>query len=179
MIELFIAVFYYFFPQPLKKTQETKEMIDWKDPKAKISKYFSVHEATYLPSWAVHHYPSDSEKNNILKMAQVADKLRDYFGESMNIHCWTRPTYVDAIGSQYNGMDYNAHVGGAKNSSHILGLAIDYDVLGISCDLAREKLVMDHKLEELNIRMERREGSLWIHNDCMEISPGHSRYFFP
>ena len=54
--------------------------MDWTNPKTKISKYFTVHEATYLPSWKIYHTPSEAEKTEIVKLAQVMDIIRERIG---------------------------------------------------------------------------------------------------
>jgi len=147
--------------------------IDWTDPKAMVSKHFSVHECTWLPSWGIHHIPSDDEKANLIRQAQKMDQIRDFVGKPVNIHCWIRPGSVNCPGSQYHGQDYNAHVGGASHSAHKLGLATDWDC-GEDCDTTRQTLLPE--LDNLDIRMENHQGP-WVHNDVMPPNP--NRYFIP
>lgn len=151
-------------------------MVDWNDPKSKISKYFTVKEALWLPSWQVMHIPSDEEKANILAHAEKMDLVREFLGAPMHVHCWIRPV-LNNPQSSYHGQDYNQLVHGAKGSVHISGSAVDYDAAGLVCDDVRAKL--EPKLEEFGLRMERMPGSNWVHNDSKEVLPGHDRFFNP
>jgi hypothetical protein len=148
--------------------------IDWTNPADKISKHFTVKEALWLPSWQVMHIPSEEEKANILKQAAKMDLIREFLGVPLHIHCWLRPT-LNCPESDKNGQDYNAFVKGAKNSSHKIGLATDYDAVGLNCDDVRAKL--EPKLDEWKIRMERMVGGNWVHNDCAPVIA--KRYFAP
>jgi hypothetical protein len=148
--------------------------IDWTNPEAKISKFFTVKEACWLPSWSIMHIPSEEEKQNIIKQAAKMDLIRGFFGVSIRVHCWIRPI-LNNPNSEFNGKDYNALVKGAKNSAHKVGLATDYDVEGLNCDDVRAKL--EPKLEQWQIRMEKMPGSDWIHNDCAPVIA--YRYFNP
>lgn len=154
--------------------------VDWSNPQSKISKYFTVHDATFLPSWGIYHTPNDSEKSNILKWAETMDKVRDFFQLPIIVHCWIRPEVVNCPGSDRHGKDYNHQVGGAKSSAHIKGIATDFHVSTMNssedCLKAREKLVNAKKLEELNIRMEKRDGP-WLHLDSSPVKS--TRYFTP
>jgi hypothetical protein len=150
--------------------------LDWNNPDSKISKYFTVKEALYLPSWDVMHIPSQDEKNNILKHAQNMDKIREFLGAPINVHCWIRPI-LNNPQSIHHGEDYNALVKGAKNSSHKYGLATDYDAKGLNCDNVRTSL--EPKLEGFGLRMEKMRGGNWVHNDSSEVPVGGNRYFIP
>ncbi len=147
--------------------------IDWANPTSRISNYFTVGEATLLPSWAEYHVPNMQEKHDILATAQVMDIIRDLVGAPIRVHCWIRPTVAVTTGI-HNGKNYNALIGGALHSAHILGRAVDFHVDGIICDQVRTLLLP--KLQELNIRMENNPGSGWVHIDTYTASVG-SRYF--
>lgn len=150
--------------------------LDWSNHKSMLSKHFTVGEALYLPSWKVYHIPSEDEKANLLRHAQNMDKIREFLGVPLNVHCWIRPV-LNNPDSPHHGEDYNAFVKGAKNSSHKLGLATDYDAKGLSCDDVRAKL--EPKLEEFGMRMERMPGGNWTHNDSADLAPGGHRFFIP
>lgn len=150
--------------------------IDWNNPNSKVSKYFTVHEALYLPSWKVLHIPSAEEKTNIVIHAKNMDKVRDFLEAPMVVHVWIRPILNNPT-SSYHGQNYNAFVKGAANSCHKIGLATDYHAIGMSCDEVRAKL--DPKLEEFQMRMEKLPGSTWVHNDSKELLPGGNRFFIP
>lgn len=168
--------------------------IDWTNPKAKISKHFTVKEACWLPSWSAMHQPSDQEKVNILKMAETMDKIRELVNAPINIHCWIRPgkanCQVDLAKVQWSkdpttkkaqeaavaALDYNTFVKGARASRHRTGEATDWSAVGMKCDDVRDKL--KPKLEEFGIRVEDLPGSSWVHTDIGQPFNG-VRFFKP
>lgn len=154
-----------------------KNLIKWDDPKSKISKYFTVHEALYLPSWELHHIPSEQEKAAIINMAQKMDLVREYLGNAIIVHCWIRPKSVNQPKSaRYHLKNYNAACGGAPGSAHMEGIAVDFHVAKMTCDEARHLLVS--KLDEFKIRMEDISGN-WVHVDMRNPAPKKSRFFKP
>lgn len=148
--------------------------IDWKDPKAKISKYFTVREACWLPSWSVLHFPSEVEQKNILLLAEKMDKVRELIGRPIKVTVWIRPL-LNSPAYTNHGKDYNAFIKGAKNSAHKDGRAVDWICPGKSCDEIRKVLV--HKLVEFDLRMEDLPGSNWVHNDSAPVI--NNRFFKP
>ena len=136
--------------------------MDWNNPKEKISEYFTVKEALWLPSWDKMHTPTEQEKENIHKTALVMDKIRKILNKPISVHCWIRPEL------------YNKQIGGAPKSAHLLGLAVDFST-SENCDLTRKKLLP--YLTKFNIRMECKPGSNWVHIDLMPPKP--NRYFIP
>lgn len=150
---------------------------DWTNPSDKISNHFTVREALLLPSWGVLHVPSDDEKANILEMAAIMDIVRDRLGKPMKVHCWIRPTAANCPGSSHDGENYNLAAGStAPKSAHIIGKAVDWDN-GDDCDDVRSTL--EPMLEELELRMEDRPQSNWVHLDCQALAPGGHRFFKP
>lgn len=167
-------------PQKAPESQPTKQVvkveIDWNNPAAKVSKYFTVKETTYLPSWGISHIPSEEEKKNIVALALIMDKVRELINLPIGVHVWMRPGSVNCPGSQYHGQDYNAFIKGAKRSPHKQGQGIDWSAKGLTCDEIRKKL--EPKLEELGLRMEDLPGSNWVHNDTYPASVSGGRRFF-
>lgn len=151
--------------------------IDWTNPDATISRYFTVREALWLPAWKVLHIPSDAEKAAIVEHAARMDLVRSFVSAPVRVHCWIRPAALNNPASVHHGQDYNAAIGGAPKSEHRLGSATDYDVLGMECDEVRAAL--EPKLEEFGLRMERRPGSDWVHNDSGPVPSGGNRFFWP
>jgi len=154
-------------------------MIDWNNPKSKISKYFTVHEATFLPSWRIYHTPSEEEQKEITKLAQIMDTIRERVGAAIIVHVWIRPKYVNCPNSDKHGQDYNLFIGSkSTKSGHIFGQAIDFHVSGHAgpqeCAHIRQLIVP--VLEDLDIRMEDQDGG-WIHIDTKEVK--YSRFFKP
>lgn len=151
-------------------------MIDWTNPTDKVSNHFTVKECLWLPKWNRMTTEADglteTVKINLVTLCYKLDAVRDYFGASVNVHCTFRPEL------------YNALVKGAKNSAHLFGMAMDFDVSGLSCKDAQNKILLDKKLEEWEMRMEdNTKGNTvpptWIHLDLRSVLPGHNRFFIP
>lgn len=157
------------------------KQIDWTNPKDHISRYFTVHDATYLPKWQIYHQPSEIEKANILKLAAKLDSIMDFLGHRVVVHCFIRPTSVNCPESFHNGQNYNLAIGStATRSAHIVGMACDLHVQGfegaIGCDDIRTQLVPE--LEPLKLRMEQASGDhTWVHLDMAPVIS--TRYFKP
>lgn len=151
--------------------------INWNDPKSKISKYFTVKEALYLPSWDVMHIPSEAEKANIIRTAEKMDLIREYLDKPVNVNVWIRPAQVNCpTNLRYHGKNYNAAIGGAPKSAHVEGLAVDFRVSTITAMDVR--FLLKDKLEDFNIRMEDHNGN-WTHIDLREVPKGGKRFFKP
>lgn len=145
----------------------------WSNPSNKVSKYFTVKELTFLPSWGVYHLPSAQEKENLTKLALVMDAIRDELNLPINVHVSIRPTSVNCTDPKWQGQNYNKAIGStALKSAHISGLAMDFSC-GENCDETRKKILP--LLDKLNIRMEKNPGNAWVHVDLMPPNP--IRYF--
>jgi uncharacterized protein YcbK (DUF882 family) len=138
--------------------------IFWTQPSCKISKYFTVKDALYLPRWQKMYLPSKEEMASILKMAEVMDKIRDFVKAPINVHCWTR------------SLSYNKLVGGAEHSMHLHGLAVDWDCGG-DCDHTRQFILP--MLPVWNVRMEDLPKSNWVHIDMRPVNHDSERFFKP
>lgn len=151
--------------------------IDWADPKSPISKHFTVHEATFLPSWSISHIPSEAEKAEIIKTAELMDQIRDFVNTPITVSCWIRPTSVNCPGSEHDKGNYNLAIGSkAMHSAHIEGAACDFFVKGHTADEVRALLVP--KIDEFHFRMEDLKASSWTHCDTRYVKGGHN-YFVP
>jgi hypothetical protein len=133
-----------------------------KDFKAKIpgSKYFSWHDALFLPSDGRHATEDEASEflSNIVKQALALDALREYFKAPIVVHCWLRPPA------------YNKKIGGAKNSAHLRGTATDFHIEGFTADQVRKPLLSDKNLYPGAGEL----GVSWVHLDLE-----HKAWFKP
>lgn len=154
--------------------------IDWTDMDAHITPHFTVDEALLLPSWSVHHKPTYTEKANIQILAERMERVREFLGKPIHVHCLIRPEHANCDSQVYHGHNYNSFVHGALNSMHIVGGAVDWHLEGFEgaqgCDEVRRQL-LPH-LEEFQLRMEDFKGP-WIHTDIKPVAEGGRRYFKP
>ena len=149
--------------------------INWEDPTSMISTHFSVNDAIFLPSWKRLANESDGltdeVKENLVNLMAKMEVVRQFLGNrAIIVHCAFRP------------VEYNKLIGGALNSPHLTGRAIDYHVDGLAgtngCDYVRG--LLEPKLQEFQLRMEDISNMLsrnWIHND--NIVPHPNYYFKP
>ena len=140
--------------------------------------YFKWKEALWLPSLKCYHSPSFEEVKNIKLTCLKLDDVRRFIAKPFNVHCWIRPTKVKDESNKHNGVNYNALVKGAKNSSHIVGLAIDFDITGLTTDQAMA--LIKPKLPEFTLAAENNNsanGRNWIHLQNRILSDGTWRVF--
>ncbi len=139
--------------------------INWADPSSKVSDHFTVKEACWLPRASLLYRPKPDERENLILTCELMEKVRALFARPLLVHCMIRP------------LAYNAVIGGAKGSAHLVGLACDFSVPGMDCDLVREMLLLD--LERWGARMEDKPGTSWVHIDLAPVKPGGHRFFKP
>lgn len=139
--------------------------VNWGNPGANISKYFTVKEALWLNSdWNRLAYEGDGldfhVKERICILAEKLDWVRDFLGRPMHVHSWYRPK------------GYNALVGGTRGSKHMsLG---PWSAVDFHCDLpstqsvseacATVRAAIEFKLGAWGLRMEDQDGP-WVHLD--------------
>lgn len=103
--------------------------IEWNNPNAKISKYFTVGEVTQGDARRIPDFKS-AQEGNIIKLARALDVIREEWGSPLGVTSWYRPP------------DINRAVGGVSNSWHLSGLAVDVYAMNLSTyDRSFEKWV--------------------------------------
>jgi hypothetical protein len=144
------------------------------------SKYFKWKEALYLNTLKIYHSANAQEIENIKQTCLKLDKFRKFVDKPFVISCWIRPTHVIDEQGVHTGVNYNVlpNIKGAKQSAHIIGLAVDFDVVGLNQDQAMK--LIKPKLAEYQMSAENNtiaNGRTWIHlqNKCM--SDGKWRVF--
>jgi uncharacterized protein YcbK (DUF882 family) len=129
-------------------------------------KNFSWSEALFLPKWGIHCFPNPSQAQSICDVAAQMETIRAFFGnQPINVTSWIRPPA------------YNVLIGGAPQSAHMDGQAVDFQITGMNCDDMRAKLLP--MLATWNICMENKPGADWVHIDTKPPRPSTGRYFIP
>ena len=152
-------------------------ILDWTDSTVQVSTHFTVKEALWLPQW--HRLANEQDGLSpdlyaaIFGFCATLDKIRDFLGCSMNIHCLYRPG------------PYSVLVGGHATDVHTMGIAVDFDCSSMmSCDQVKSKLLpkkddgtFDYSIMEgFGIRMEDNgAGAGWVHLDTHPVI--HARFF--
>lgn len=139
-----------------------------------ISKYFTWHEALYLPRWDRLANEADGLteeiKSNLINLFYKMDDVRVWSGAPIVVHEAYRPP------------EYNSLIKGARQSQHLLGNAVDFHSEAIGIENFKIKVMAEieqkNMLDIWKMRMERNTIG-WIHLDQMEIIHGQARYFFP
>lgn len=118
-------------------------------------KYFTINElckSNTAKQYKINNIPSEEvEKNLILLVENVLDPLRE---------AWGRPIIVN---SGYRSAELNSKIGGAKNSQHLTGCAVDIQTVSDSKEDNKKlfelvqslKLPFDQLIDESNYS--------WIH----------------
>lgn len=133
-------------------------------------KHFTWAEATWLPSWDRCALPPDGltpeVEKNLTELFQRMEHVRDFLGVPTKVIVAFRPE------------EYNTLIGGAKKSAHIEGKAVDFVPVGLTVEQATAMILLDNKLVDWNMRMEKHPGN-WIHLDIRDLKPDGNRYFLP
>jgi uncharacterized protein YcbK (DUF882 family) len=90
--------------------------------------------------------------NNLSILSEQLEVLREYLGKPIQVT------------SGYRSKEHNAKIGGAKNSTHVNGMAADIKVKGLSpleIYNAIEKLIADGKMKQGGLGLYRS----WVHYD--------------
>lgn len=166
------------------------QSIDWTNPTAKISKYFTVKEAIYLKEWN-RLATQDDGLNLIVKTKLVqffrtkADPVRAIINRAVfSKSCFRPEKYNNLIG----GAPLSCHrvieqtVNGVKKICAALDFYCDIDgdgdKDGEDCDAIKD-LLRPH-LSRLGLRMEKNgKGARWVHIDDKDVGPGSDREFLP
>ncbi len=113
-----------------------------------ITKNFKWNEA-FVNELSSDGIPIFEVFENVVHMAYYMQQFRDKIGKPINVHCWVRQ------------IPHNKRAGStAKYSSHINGLAVDFDVTGLNSNEVRAFALAC----KLDVRIEK-DTQGWVHFD--------------
>ena len=122
---------------------------------SKLSEHFSLRELTKTNT-GIDNVPNEEQVNNLKRVCQWLERLRSKRNEPI------------IINSGYRSPQVNKAVGGAANSNHLTGCAVDIRVAGME-QLLRYAVILldiaDEGREDFDeLLMERNaKGTYWLH----------------
>ena len=122
---------------------------------SKLSEHFSLRELTKTNT-GIDNVPNEEQVNNLKRVCQWLERLRSKRNEPI------------IINSGYRSPAVNKAVGGAPNSNHLTGCAVDIHVSGME-QLIRYAAILldisDERHEDFDeLLMERNaKGTYWLH----------------
>ena len=122
---------------------------------SKLSEHFSLRELTKTNT-GIDNVPNEEQVNNLKRVCQWLERLRSKRNEPI------------VINSGYRSPQVNKAVGGAANSNHLTGCAVDIRVAGME-QLLRYAVILldiaDEGREDFDeLLMERNaKGTYWLH----------------
>ena len=99
-------------PESVKKANTPVEQVDWNDFYAKVGEYISVGEVLHYDTRRIPESGSEEEEN-ILALCREFDAIREAWGSRIGISSGYRPEPI------------NTQSGGASDSYHVKGMALD------------------------------------------------------
>ena len=132
------------------------EQIVQLNSKAKLSEHFTLGEMTVSNHKEVYNIPSHEAIANLANLSKWLEVLRERVGTPI------------IINSGYRSPQLNRKIGGAANSNHLTGCAVDIRVLGMEQLLRYATILLDYAdeskqdFDELLIE-KNRYGAIWLH----------------
>ena len=101
----------------------------------------------------------------LYKSALEFQKVRDYLGVAMNIHCWYRSVEHNVRAYIQSGYPEKESRKKTRLGCHLYGNAIDFHVTGLMDEAVRQKLLQGIKQGKFKVRIEA-DTVGWVHIDC-------------
>ena len=91
-------------------------------------------------------------------------KIRDYIGKPMNVHCFYRSVEHNVRAYIQSGFNQKIARTKTKLSVHLYGQALDFHVNGMSDETVRQKILQGIKENKFKVRIEKATKG-WVHID--------------
>lgn len=129
-----------------------------------ITKNFTWNEA-FINEAETDGVPFYDVFKRIYDSALEFQKIRDYLGVAINIHCWYRSVEHNVRAYVQSGFDNNTARTKTRLGCHLYGTAIDFHITGMMDELVRQKLIQGIKEGKFKVRIEANTIG-WVHVDC-------------
>ena len=141
---------------------------------AKLSPHFTLGEMTKSNSHPeVYNIPSHEAIANLKRLCGWLEVLRERYNERYVVTILPPRGEINTeepirINSGYRSPQLNRKIGGAANSNHLTGCAVDIKVAGMEQALRYAVILMDYadeskqEFDELLIE-KNRYGAIWVH----------------
>ena len=148
---------------------------------AKLSEHFTLGEFTKSGSHPeVYNIPSHEAIANLKRLCGWLEELRKRYNERLNNPLLRPPLAPPTLGgginteepirinSGYRSPQLNRKIGGAANSNHLTGCAVDIKVSGMEQALRYATILLDYSDESKQLFDElliekNRYGAIWVH----------------
>jgi uncharacterized protein YcbK (DUF882 family) len=133
----------------------------------KLSEHFTLAELTKT-SVMIENVPNEAQVNNLKRVCQWLERLRQKYNLNIKEKIKNKNEEPIVINSGYRSPQVNKAVGGAANSNHLTGCAVDIRVAGME-QLLRYAVILldiaDEGREDFDeLLMERNaKGNYWLH----------------
>ena len=133
----------------------------------KLSEHFTLAELTKT-SVMIENVPNEAQVNNLKRLCGWLERLRQKYNLNIKEKIKNKNDEPIIINSGYRSSQVNKVVGGAPNSNHLTGCAVDIHVSGME-QLIRYAAILldisDERHEDFDeLLMERNaKGNYWLH----------------
>ena len=133
----------------------------------KLSEHFTLAELTKT-SVMIENVPNEAQVNNLKRLCRWLERLRQRYNLNIKDKIKNKNEEPIIINSGYRSPQVNKAVGGAANSNHLTGCAVDIHVNGME-QLLRYAVILldiaDEGREDFDeLLMERNaKGTYWLH----------------
>ena len=132
----------------------------------KLSEHFTLAELTKT-SVMIENVPNEAQVNNLKRLCGWLERLRQKYNLNIKEKIKNKNDEPIIINSGYRSPQVNKAVGGAANSNHLTGCAVDIRCMGIEQALRYATTLLDisdesgEDFDELLI--EKSAKSIWVH----------------